>query len=460
MKSLLSPVVLLLACKLVAEPWRASPPEIDEEFIVVLPDVHAETAASGLTVMASPSAENGLVHVAIVMRAGYDRDPPGKEGLARVAASLLERWSRAPDNDERFGELGARPSVSVTRRGLTIGVEVLPWEAERATTLLATLVADARSSLAAFDVAKAEALAGLGGMRGDPKIIATFAVARVLRPTAQHLANLGYGSASSVASISAAEVEQHLVAACNTKEAALVVTGNVEPDDPARWATGAFAAWPSTPPRPLARTARAAPQQGEVVFVPMAGMQQTLIVASGTRPSRNHPDAMAFDAAYDLLSGRTQAVLREMLRVSYGVQSLPAEDGTFMMALAVRSDSTRVALREIQFALHQTIGELPPGWLQHRRIAVSGSMMLRAQDAGAVADHVADVFLREREPDSLQRSLAALQKLEAQDVESSAENHFERTRVRIVVVGDPAIAGQLPRDVEKWSIADVFTPAG
>lgn len=453
-------IALACGCGLASEPWRANPPTTDEQFFVMLPRLHADRLPSGLAVMTSRSAENGLAHVAVVMRGGYERDPPGKEGLARLAAALLLRWAGTPDNDARFGRLGAQPHVSVTRAGLLVSVDVLPEEAPEATALLAGLVAGASSSVAGFETAKAEALSELDGTRGTANSLAAFAMGRIFALAKDRVANLGFGSPTTVSAITPADVEQYFLAACNAREAALVATGNVERDGPKQWASTAFSAWPSAPPRTAVQARRVVPRTGSV-FVPVQGMEQTLIVVGGWRPHPSEPDAVAFDAALGLLSARLQGALREVLRVSYGQQPILSEDDTFMVAFRVRADATRAAVREIDAAVDATVEQLPPQWLHLRRLSLSGGMMLDAQDAARVAKHASEVFLFGRETDALQRSLAALQELGSEEVERSAADHLAVDRVRIVVVGDPdLIGGQLGHRFSEWSVEEVFAPAG
>jgi len=440
------------ACEL----WRTVPPTVSERFDVVLPGFARYRLPSGLTVLASRNTDGGLVHLELVMRAGYQFDPPGKEGLARMAANLLATSARLPSNDVRFGMLGATPHIAMDRTGIQIGIEVLQADAAAGVQALADFVHEPLPVAELIEESRAAARAELARAFGSPDALATIAIARLFAASRDHQSVLGLGSESSLATIGVADVEHALTQLRNTNDTALVVTGPHDVALAEEWATTAFARWPQTQIRQSSIETRVLPKGDRVVFVPSSDMPQTLIVVAGLRPRPGHVDAPAFDAAYEMLHSRVTHVLREDLQLSYGAHGLGGETDTFSLAIRVRADKTALALIEIRRAIDE-LEQLPSAdVLDVRRVPASAALMDGAQDSGAMARLGREVFLHSLPVDALRHQMQALHTLDAYALDRSIEEHVDPKRVRIVVVGERASMGKLLDDVETWTPAQLL----
>lgn len=432
---------------------RAVPPELEPKFGVLVPTLDRSVMSSGLTVISTRSADFGVVRLELVMRAGYDFDPPEKAGVARVLGNLLALHALSPRNDVRFGTLGATPSITVDRNALTLAIEVMPADAAAGVQALADFVREPVPVAEYLDQARAGRRAAIGMARGSPDLLAALAMARIFSPWADRSGALGFGTEASLAAISAQDVEQHLASARNTRDAALVVVGPIEPMEPESWALAAFVDWPRSNVRAASGAARVAPRERRVVFVPVAGMKQSLIVVGGLRPRKHDDTAPAFEAALAMLMGRIQTALREERRISYGIgRDVATEADTFAVPIRVRSDKTRVALMEIRRLLDDNLVTPSSQWLATMRNIALTSAMDDAQHGASAAAIAREVFLYGLGLAALEREWKALETLEPDQVYDAAARQLTAAQLGFVVVGDPAVRDQLGDDIESWSL--------
>jgi predicted Zn-dependent peptidase len=436
------------------EGWRLVDPTVDRRPTVVLPTVSMRELPSGLTVVTTETADAGSVRMTLAMRAGHGDDPQDRAGIARVAAAALEISAAQPANEVRFGLIGATPAFQVTRAGMSVSIDVLPSDVSAGAQALAELVREPVPP-EAIERARALRMAVLSRAGGSPDVLASIAIARLYAPAYQRENALGFGTPQSLAAISVSDVQAHLQRALNIRETALVVAGPIDQTHVEMWAIAAFQQWPQSQFRPPSGAARVLPRDREYVFIPMPGMDQTLIVVSGMRPRHDDPDAIAFDAAFGLLGAHLNHRLREELQMTYGLgQDLSAEDDTFGMSIRVRGDRTGVALHVIRNVLWEASGPQSDEWLRRRARAVSVYLMERMSHAEHAAEHGREVFLHRLGANAMHLTETAIRSLDADSVQSSALRYLVPARMRIIVVGDPAVVGaQVRREVDEWTPA-------
>jgi zinc protease len=446
-------LALLGACQALPDS-KPLPPRVEDGFDVVLPRLERTVLGSGLTVLSSENADGGLVHLALVMRAGYDYDPPKKEGLARLAGELLELAARSPDHAARFAAVGATPQVTITRAGAIVAIEVLPADAARAAGVLADFVRAPLPIAERLESVRAARRSALARALGSPDELAAIAIARVFSPWIDRAGALGYGSRASLDAITAGDLEQYFAQARNVRDAAFIATGAIEPLQAESWALPAFAQWPSAQFRRPSGAAQVSPRERRIMFIPVAGMQQSLIVVGGLRPRPSDANAPMFDAALSRLVGRVNHLLREERRISYGIgKDVATESDAFVIPIRVRADKTAVALAEIRKELEISSGAMLDEWLAYRRMWTLSRWMDDLQQAASVAAHAREVFLHALALDSLQRNIVGLRELDGEDVKAAAAGYLDPSRLGVVVVGDPNIVrAQLGADIQMWSL--------
>ncbi|MBM4320086.1 MAG: insulinase family protein, partial [Deltaproteobacteria bacterium] len=110
---------------------------------VHLPPYQRVVLANGLVLLLMEQHEVPLLHVQVMVRSGAAIDPPGKEGLADLVATLLRRGTKSRSADElaaAIDSLGATLGGSAGQEKSVIQSEFLVKDREQAVALLADVL--------------------------------------------------------------------------------------------------------------------------------------------------------------------------------------------------------------------------------------------------------------------------------------------------------------------------------
>lgn len=412
---------------------------------MVLPAIGEVELASGLTIAASRNTEAGVVRLAIAMRGGFGRDPVGTEGLARFVGAALELAARSPAHDARFGDLGAMPSIEVSRSGLVVAIDVMPSQAAAGATALAAFVLEPEITDVIVMRAREIRRAALVESLAMPSRLAALAMAQAYAPQVGPMAGLGLGTRASLAKIDKAAVLAHLTRARDVRETAFLVAGPCELGRVDEWARAAFAAWPTAPAELPPGAARVARRSGRLIFVPVPGMRQALVSVGGLRPHVTDDDALGHAVAVDMLGTTVGYVMREEKHATYGLgNDVDTEVGAFVISLRVRPDRVRETVGTIEDAVEGVARAPAELWLAAYRARLRAALMTEAQDVRYLVARMSANFLFRIDDGSFGDSLAAIDALTDVDVLGAARRHLDADLLQIVVLADPeTVKGEL-----------------
>jgi zinc protease len=142
----------------------------------VLPDYERVVLKNGLTVLVMEHHELPLVSFEMIIKAGSSVDPPGKEGLAGMTASLLHLGSAsktAVEFAEEVDFLGGTLDAGGDSDRTSISGEFLARDFDRGLKLLAEMVLDPAFRAEELERARSEAQAAVIQDRDDPAAIAS-----------------------------------------------------------------------------------------------------------------------------------------------------------------------------------------------------------------------------------------------------------------------------------------------
>lgn len=204
---------------------------------------------SGMALIIEESHELPLVDVEIVLRTGTIFDPPGKEGLSRLALRMLRMGTRAlsaNDVDDAIDGMGATLVTDVAHGSLRLRGSVIRRSLPQYLALLGKLLT--RPALRSGDLALLvrETVAEIGAARDSDRWLA----GRALRT---HLfgehpyARSTTGSERSVKSITRADVQAHLATHLVTGNMVVAVAGDVEAAEALRLVETSFRKVPEGP---------------------------------------------------------------------------------------------------------------------------------------------------------------------------------------------------------------------
>ncbi len=430
----------LTACR--GENWRATPPPAPVLIEATLPHVeHAEDGGPAVFVASTPNA--GTVHVELVLRGGYADEPAHQRGITRMLGRALLEGTAGGDRRalyDRFGEIGAEPSVSLDDDGIGIAVQVRPMYAEAAVMLLAQTLTSPTLDPEAFTRVQREADESLRFIADDANALSTLALGHAVLDVDAPTDIEGLGRASTIASITADDVRARLHALLVSQRAALVCVGPVTLADARTWAKRATASWPSRAATPTGEIGpREASARRFVDFVEVPGLSQAVITVGGVLRGPDDPREAAQAVARDLAGGLVQHEIRTRQQLSYGVipvEISTARGGVFGLSAKVDPRASRRAVEAIFAAFEQIRSDgLGGESIQQARRAQVVRTMVERQSFDATAHAIREAFERgapsTADDDRLERMIG----LRDGDADAVFAADFDPAKLRLVVVG-------------------------
>ncbi len=208
------------------ENYPTTPP-VNQSVPAVVFNKGVESTVDGVKVVTLSDHRLPLVNVSLILRAGSDAEPAGKEGVADLTASMLRRGSAGKSFLEFSGDLESRGiSIEVedrddnTRLGIACMADQLDYAVQRAAEVLGKPNFDAGE----FDRLKRQAIGGLMQSLSRPEPVAD----RTLKASLYAGSALGrVTTPQSLQSITLEDVKQWYENAYKLSGAFVVVSGDV-----------------------------------------------------------------------------------------------------------------------------------------------------------------------------------------------------------------------------------------
>jgi predicted Zn-dependent peptidase len=429
------------------EPWRATRPAAAEPAPVVFPTFQKIDLKNGLTVILVEDHSLPTIHAAVVVRAGTAMD--GRDiGVANLAWDLVDEGTGdlgAAALANAFGDVGATVSSRASREYGMLMVKVLKPDVDGALHLLGQMAQKPAFNGADFDRVKKLRLASLAGKDGDPETLAWQILLRDVYGADHPYGHPGDGTVASVEKLKVNAVKKYWSEHTGPKNAALVLVGDVTPDEAKAWAEKHLGKWKGGPskapkapptPKPKAKT--------RVVVIDFPGAPQTMIRMARPLMSAADPDHAAAIVMNQVLGGmftsRLNLKLREEKQWTYGAGSgvdARLGVGPFYVATDIQTDKTGDALVEI-FAQLDT---LKTGGVTDEELALAKANYLRSLPGlFAVSplklNEAAQTFALQLPQNHQETLAAAVEAVTAEQVKAAAERAIVKDDLVVVLVGD------------------------
>ena len=406
--------------------------------------------SNGMQVVVAPVHKLPLVTVIAVIEGGASCDPRGREGLAALVAAMLPEGTKNHDGESlalRFEGLGAtvRTSadwdvaiVSSTVRSARIG-DVLP--------LIAEMVTAPGFPARELERLKAERLAELLQLRTEPRGLADEMTARFTYAPESRYSKPEEGSAASIAAITERDVGELYAARYRPAGTTLIFAGDVDVDQATTLADSAFGDWTGSAPAPTGVVDAPTPAPRAVHVIEKSDAPQSEIRLAHAGVPRNHPDYFRIVVMNALLGGlfssRINLNLRERNAFTYGARSdfeWRRGAGPFIVSTAVASDVTAAAAREALAEIDRM--RLEPVSAEELSLATSylaGVFPIRYETTAAIANALAVMTIYGLDEDYFDSYRGHIRAVTAEHVLEAAQRHIHPERLRLIVVGDPAL---------------------
>jgi zinc protease len=423
---------------------------------------------NGLQVWLLRNDSTPLATFALVIRGGSSLDPPGKEGLASLTATMLDEGAagRGPlEIAEQVDFLGAQLEIETEREYAHVSLEVLEKNLDAALAIVSDIVERPDFRPTEWERVKTLWVNDLIQRREEPREVSRIAAERAFYGEGHPHAHPIDGYESSVRRVELDDVKKHYSSWFRPPAATLIFTGNVAPADLRKRLEKTLGSWKATGPEPPGREKPAQPRgEPRWVLVDKPGAPQTEVRLLLPAPAQGDPAAAPLTLANMALGGtftsRLMSNLRERQKITYGAASSftsRSSTGHIAAASAVHAERTATAIIEFCREL-RLIGE---GTLADEEVRkVRSSIATRVLEAletqvGAVEVYLesAALGLPASERGEFYRALASAPPAE---IASAARAYFRWDRATVALVGDrKVIEAQLAETSSSGAFRDV-----
>ena len=447
----------------VADVDRSKRPALGADTAFHAPTVATDKLDNGLEVYVVEQHDLPVVSVSIVARAGSVLDPPGKEGLAWLAADTMTRGSKTRNAlamADALGDLGAslKTTVVLAHGGPSQSLEVQKANVPAAVALLADIVRSPAYAEADVDRERKLQVDRIEQLEKDAQPLAArlrmmvaFGPAHPYgRPT------LGFRRTAG-----AADVAAFHASAWKPNAVALVLVGDITPAEARALAQKELGSWSGAAPAPPAIPPATPPAKGKVILVDRPDAAQTYALHVYGAPAQKGDDYYAWRLACDVMggfAGRLNMNLRQNKGYSYGVSAIPillAGGMAWVGQGAVQTDKTRESVVEFEKELSGLAGGKAIGAkeLDEARLGLIRNYAAGFGTNSDVALRVADLWSRRWPLAELEREPGELERASLADVQAAAKRYAVPADATLVLIGDRA---KIEAGVRALNVGDVL----
>jgi zinc protease len=434
------------------------------------PHFERATLDNGMRIVVAPVSKLPIVTVLAVVEAGATVEPAGKDGVAALTARLLLEGAAGMDGAalaDRFERIGASVEAHADWDVAAVSLTALSAQLPEALSLVRDMLRAPEFPEREVKRLKEERLAELLQQRAEPRGLADEQFARaVYEPAARYAAPDG-GDPASVRALTRADVQAFYASRFQPGGITLIFAGDVTMTQARVMTETMFGDWAGPRPAPAPAGIDAAPA-GRLLRVVAKGDAPQSEVRVGhvglPRGTEDYFDVMVMNAVLGgLFSSRINLNLREAHGYTYGAFSAfewRRATGPFVVSTAVKSDVTGAAVKEILGEIERMRAEeIGQEELTLATSYLDGVFPIRYETTAAIASALANLVIHELPDDYYDRYRGRVRGVTTAGVRRAAQKHLHPERLRVVVVGDPAVIAA-PLSEVSGGAAEIVTPDG
>ena len=430
---------------------RSRLPEVGPDPAFTFPRIARHTLANGLQVRTIEHHNVPVVTFVMQIDGGAGADPHGREGLAAIAADMVDEGTgalSAIDISEALARIGAAYDIDVGADATVFSLTTLSRFADRGAALLADMLLRPSLRDEDFERVRQLRLDRLRQLKDLPPAVAERAFLRLLYGEHPY-GHLSIGSDSALREISLEQVATFHSTTFRPRGATLVVAGAHTHDELRLIAERAFGRW-SDERDPVERPPTAAdidpaipPPRLAIVARDGAAQSELRIGQLSTR--RNTPDYQALLVMNAMLGGtfvsRINLKLREEKGYTYGARTgfdWRRGIAPFSLQASVHTAATADAIRDSLQELDAIRGSRPP---TESELALAKASLTRGyprnfETAQQVARSVAQLALYGLPDSYFEEFVPRVHAIGVGDVLRAAERYIDPARMTTLIVGD------------------------
>ena len=431
-----------------AQEWRKTVPKGGPLPVVHLPVPALFTLDNGLKVYLVEDHALPILSASLVTRAGSERNPKDKSGLASLVAETMGDGTDSRDlkklaDDEEL--IGIHISPGASMDGSFAGMTVLTNNTSRGADLLADVVEHPAFRPEDLDRRKKQRLTRIAQETDSVQAIAARVGPKLLfgdSPYGQSMA----GTQESVQALTRDDMTGFYKSQYGPADSALVLAGDITPAEARRVAEQYFGKWSGTASEAVTLPPAPEMQPTHVVIVDKPGAPQTMLVAYGLGVPANSPDLPTLQVMNYTLGGsfasRINMNLREEHGYTYGASSrfqAYRAGGPFVAGGLVRTDVTAPAAKELMGEITRFPTNPPTeAEMKASKDALVQSLPGDFETTFAAAGAMQSIFLYDRPLDYYAKLPERYRAVTPEDVGRVAKEDLHPNQLIIVAAGDRA----------------------
>ncbi len=410
-------------------------------------DVKVVTSPGGVTAWLVEDRTAPVIHMSFAFRPGALRDPAGKEGIANMAAALLDEGAGEFDAlayQRRMEDLSMGFWIDAHRDSIAATVRTLSRNKTEVFRHLSLALTKPRFDADPIERTRAQIQAHLRRELRDPDTIASRALMHQMFPDHPY-GRSTQGTLESIARIAKDDLHAFHRAAFAKDNLVVGVIGDIGPDELGSLLALAFGELPGHAGTLAIR--ETAPQANGQVTVRRLQVPQSVAMFAHSGLKRQDPDYFAAMVMNHILGGGTFSSrlyneVREKRGLAYSVGSYPsplAHSSLIMGSVATENGRVKDSIDIIRAEWARLAGgEVSEAEVKSAKIYITGSFALRFASASAIARMLVNIQVDGEKLDYFKTRNRFVEAVGLDDVKRVAARLLQPGKLTFVVVGDPA----------------------
>ena len=389
---------------------------------------------------------NQLISVTIGFHGGSASDPKGKQGLARLAAALLDEGAGDMNSaafQGRLDDLGIEFGFDADWDNFTGGMRLLSRDRDEAFRLLGLALGAPRFDADAVSRVKAQMLSAIAGDADDPETLAWQSWLRLALGDHPYTWPVK-GTPASLAAISAADLKAFTARRLARDQMKIAVVGDIDAQTLAALLDRSFAGLPAKAAPIEVPQARFATPGGVAVIE--RDLAQSVVQFGQAGIARQDPDFYAAALIGDImgagnLTSRLEGSLREQRGLVYSVETYNAPyDHVAILggSLATKNATAGEAITLVRAEWRRMHDEGPTAQeLADAKTHMIGSFPVRFTSTYGAAQALLDIQLEGLPIDYVDHRETLYQQVTLEDARRVARKIYDDAALRFLVLGRP-----------------------
>ncbi|HZT76246.1 MAG TPA: pitrilysin family protein [Vicinamibacterales bacterium] len=429
-------------------PDRSHPPQPGPAPTLHLPAIQKQKLSNGLPVWIVEMHKVPVAQLNLVVLSGTSDDPAGKYGAASMTAAMLAEGAGSRTSleladaiDFLGADLGATAGVDAS----TVRLHVPVARLADALPIMGDVAERPTFPNDELERLRQQRLTSILEARDEPATIAAVTFSRVLYGREHRYGTMQMGTASTIKSMTTADLKGFYASAFRPDNAVLLAVGDLNAATLMPQLEKAFGAWKAAgaahAPTKLAEIAEPGARQIYLVDKPGAAQSQIRIGWIGV--PRSTPDYFPIQVMNTILGGsfssRLNMNLREQHGYTYGAGSgfdYRRAAGPFAASAGVQTDKTADALKEFFNELNGIRKPVPTEELERAKNYVALRYPSAFETTGDMSRRLEDAIVYHLPDDYFANYVQHIQAVSAADVQRVADKYIQPDKFAVVVVGD------------------------